>query len=46
LDEDLEKACKSALDIPSPLCRPYAERFSWHACAMQFLDNLEPVAPL
>ena len=46
LDEDLEKACKSALAIPSDRCRPYAERYSWHACAMQFLDNLEPVAPL
>lgn len=42
LDEDLESACKAALEIPRDRCRPYAERFSWHACAQQFLNNLEP----
>ena len=42
LDEDLEKACMAALNIPREHCRPYAERFSWNACALQFLNNLEP----
>ncbi len=45
LDEDLEKACRSALEIPRDRCRPYAERFSWKACAQQFLNNLEPEVP-
>ncbi len=42
LDDDLESACKAALEVPRDACRPYAERYSWKACAHQFLDNLEP----
>jgi glycosyltransferase involved in cell wall biosynthesis len=40
LDADLEKACHAALAIPGEHCRAYALRFSWAACARQFLGNL------
>ena len=43
LDEDLRKACLKALEIDRANCRPYAERFSWRACAERFLDNLVPM---
>ena len=42
LDEDLASAARRALDIQPTLCRDYALRFSWAACAKQFLDNLRP----
>jgi glycosyltransferase involved in cell wall biosynthesis len=44
LDEDLRKACLEALEIPAEDCRAHAERFSWEACAEQFLANLAPLA--
>ncbi len=40
LDSDLRAACLRALDIDRSRCRPYAERFSWRACAERFMDNL------
>jgi glycosyltransferase involved in cell wall biosynthesis len=43
LDEDLLAACYTALTIPGEHCRAYAQRFSWEACARQFLDNLKPL---
>ncbi len=43
LDEDLRKACLKALEIDRANCRPYAERFSWRACAERFMDNLVPM---
>lgn len=42
LDEDLGKAALAALAIDRAACRPYAERYSWTACAQRFLDNLVP----
>lgn len=44
LMEDLETAARKTLSIPAESCRAYAERFSWHASAMQFLNNLEPIS--
>jgi glycosyltransferase involved in cell wall biosynthesis len=43
LDEDLRKACLKALEIDRTACRPFAETYSWRACAERFLDNLVPV---
>lgn len=43
LHEDLKTACLAALKIERSHCRPYAEQFSWRACAERFLDNLTPV---
>jgi len=43
LSEDLGAAALAALAIPRDRCRSYAERFSWHACAEQFLQHLAPV---
>jgi glycosyltransferase involved in cell wall biosynthesis len=40
LDEDLAQACRAALAIAPERCRAYASRFSWAACARQFLGNL------
>jgi glycosyltransferase involved in cell wall biosynthesis len=40
LDEDLGRAALRALEIPRKLCRAFAERMSWSACAEQFLGNL------
>lgn len=43
LDEDLRQACLKALEIDRAACRPFAETYSWRACAERFLDNLVPV---
>ncbi|MDE2239008.1 MAG: glycosyltransferase family 1 protein [Rhodospirillales bacterium] len=43
LDEDLRNACLKALEVDRAHCRPYAEQFSWRACAERFMDNLVPV---
>lgn len=43
LDEDLRAACLKALEIDRANCRPYAETYSWHACAERFMDNLVPM---
>ena len=40
LDEDLRKACLAALKIDRANCRPFAETYSWRACAERFMDNL------
>lgn len=45
LDEDLRAACLAALNINRAHCRPYAEKFSWQACAERFLNNLVPIGP-
>jgi glycosyltransferase involved in cell wall biosynthesis len=42
LDEDLQKAAMAAMEIDRAACRPYAETYSWSACAQRFLDNLVP----
>jgi glycosyltransferase involved in cell wall biosynthesis len=43
LDEDLGRAARAALELPRERCREHALRFSWSACAQQFLANLEPI---
>ena len=42
LDEDLRRAALTALELPRARCREHALRFSWSACARQFLDQLAP----
>jgi glycosyltransferase involved in cell wall biosynthesis len=46
LNEDLRKACLEALNIDRTNCRPFAETYSWRACAERFMDNLVPVRAL
>lgn len=46
LDEDLRRAAMAALKLNPTKCREHALRFSWEACARQFLDNLSPVLTL
>jgi glycosyltransferase involved in cell wall biosynthesis len=40
LDEDLGRAVRQALAIPSEVCRRQALKFSWDTSVRQFLDNL------
>jgi glycosyltransferase involved in cell wall biosynthesis len=40
--EGLETACLEALEIDRAKVREFAERFSWRACAEEFVRNLEP----
>ncbi len=40
LDEDLAKACRTALTIPREAARAFALKHSWRACTEQFLANL------
>ncbi len=44
LNADLRQAALDALNVDRSACRPYAEGFSWAACARLFLDNLAPIA--
>lgn len=43
LDEDLGKAARAALELSRPDCRDYVLKFSWRACADQFLGNIERI---
>jgi glycosyltransferase involved in cell wall biosynthesis len=45
LDEDLRRACLRALSVSRTSCRAHAERYSWAACARQFISNLVPIGP-
>ena len=45
LDADLRSAALGALTLDRAACRPYAQRFSWAACADGFLGNLVPLRP-
>jgi glycosyltransferase involved in cell wall biosynthesis len=40
LDEDLQKACLRALEVPRDAARAFALKHSWRACTEQFLANL------
>jgi len=40
LDEDLRRACLTALDVPRAAARAQAEGFSWPACAASFREQL------
>jgi glycosyltransferase involved in cell wall biosynthesis len=42
LNEDLQLAALQALTIDRAACRPYAETYSWTACAQRFVENLVP----
>jgi glycosyltransferase involved in cell wall biosynthesis len=42
INDDLKIAIEEALKIPRADVRAFAEKFSWRACALQFIDNLEP----
>jgi glycosyltransferase involved in cell wall biosynthesis len=42
LDDDLRTAAIAALSIPSAHCRSHALRFTWAACARQFVEQLSP----
>ena len=44
LHENLSEAVKRTTSISRQDCRDYALRFSWTACAEQFLGNLHPLA--
>ncbi len=46
LNEDLRVACLEALHVDRSACRPFAETYSWRACAERFMDNLVPVRTL
>lgn len=42
LDDDLGVAVEEALKIDRAVVRKFAEKFSWRACAEQFIQNLQP----
>jgi len=42
LTEGLREACLACLDLDKTLVRAFAERFSWRACAEEFVRNLQP----
>lgn len=42
VDEDLRTACLGALGMRREDCRAYAEKYSWRACAEEFVLNLKP----
>ena len=41
LSEDLAEAIREALKLDRKVVRAYAEKFSWRACALQFIENLK-----
>ena len=40
LEEDLQTAVRSALQLDGEQCRAYATQYSWEACTRQFAGNL------
>jgi glycosyltransferase involved in cell wall biosynthesis len=42
LDDGLREACLACLDLDRGVVREFAERFSWRACAEEFVRNLQP----
>jgi glycosyltransferase involved in cell wall biosynthesis len=40
--EGLREACLEALKLDRSAVRTFAERFSWRACAEDFVRNLQP----
>ncbi len=42
LNDDLKLAIVEALTLDRKVVRAYAEKFSWRACAEEFVRNLEP----
>ncbi len=45
LDDDLRRACLSALGLSRKACRDLALTFSWENSARQFIENLRPFLP-
>ncbi len=45
VSDDLREACLEALKCDREVTRAYAEKFSWRACAEEFVRNLEPLPP-
>jgi glycosyltransferase involved in cell wall biosynthesis len=43
ISDDLKEACLAALKMDRGATRAYAEKFSWRACAEDFLHNLQPL---
>jgi glycosyltransferase involved in cell wall biosynthesis len=43
LDDDLAKAVRCAMQVPSAACSEYAAQFSWSEVSRQFLAALRPV---
>ncbi|MDX2235181.1 MAG: glycosyltransferase family 1 protein [Hyphomonadaceae bacterium] len=43
VSDDLREACLQALTMDRAVTRAYAEKFSWRACAEDFLRNLQPL---
>jgi 1,2-diacylglycerol 3-alpha-glucosyltransferase/glucuronosyltransferase len=43
VDDDLRKACLEALKCERAVARAYAEKYSWRACAEEFVRNLDPL---
>ena len=42
VSQDLKQACLDCLPLDRGVVRAYAERFSWRACAEEFVQNLQP----
>jgi len=42
LDSDLKSACLACLELDRRVVRTFAEKFSWRACAEEFVRNLQP----
>jgi hypothetical protein len=42
LDHGLREACLACLNLDRDNVRAFAERFSWRACAEEFVRNLQP----
>ena len=40
---DLAAGAVACLDLNRATCRSYAENYSWHAVALAFLENLQPL---
>jgi glycosyltransferase involved in cell wall biosynthesis len=40
---DLASGALACLDLRRDTCRAYAEQYSWHAVALAFLENLQPM---
>jgi glycosyltransferase involved in cell wall biosynthesis len=41
-EEGLAEACMACLKLDTQVVRSFAERFSWRACAEEFVRNLQP----
>jgi glycosyltransferase involved in cell wall biosynthesis len=46
LNDDLQKACLSALTISPQACLEFAAKHTWEASARAFVDNIRDVRPL